>query len=273
MGQKIVEQLVPALTKMSFPTHRKATALGLDNYLVAIRKADDFEEEDNPQPLAGALRVLQTGDSQPYADAGIAYILLTAAREPDGSYYQPGLDAASQWLEKAQASEPDLVDINFLEGLIYIFSQRWEDAHIVLDYLAQQEPDNFLFLRAEVAYWQQQRLLQPTEEAYRKAMAGAATNTDRLFLNNRLADFYAGMGEAAKAIETYKKSLNAQKTDARLWHKLSEVYYTIGNLEEAEKCNRQSLTHGNLSAAHKMTQKLKEKQQEAKKGLRGMFGL
>ncbi len=260
MGQKIVQQLLPALPQMPWPTNPHTTPLGAQTYQVSMRKADDYAYEANPQPLAAALRVLQTGDSQPYAFAGIAYVLITAARADDGSYYQPGLDAALRWIEKAQETAPDNLEINVLEGLVYIHSHRLADARLILDYLTAQDVAHPLLLRAEIAYWAHQKNVPETVRWYEKLMAQTTTGLLRIALNSQLADFYASVEEWAQAIAAYQQSVRVQPEDAVLWHKLSLAYLATNDLDNAAAANQKALSLSNLPAAQETAAAIKSRQ-------------
>lgn len=257
MGQKIVRQLLPALPQMKWPANPHATPLGAQMFAAALREADNFADDREPRPLATALRALQTGDSRPYAYAGIAYVLITASRENAGSHHQPGLDAALQWIEKAQEMEPDLIDINVLEGFVYIYSDRLADARLILDYLANLDPHHPLLLRAEIAYWAQQQDIPQTVRAFHALMDQTNTGLLRMALNTQLADFYASVGEWDKAIAVYQKSAGIQQEDARLWHKLSLAYLATDNLDAAETANDRALSLANLAAAKETQEEIR----------------
>lgn len=270
MGQKIVQQLLPALPQMPWPTNPHTTPLGAQTYQVSLRKADEYASETEPQPLAAALRVLQTGDSQPYAFAGIAYVLIAAAHADDGSYYQPGLDAALQWIEKAQETAPDNLEINVLEGLVYIHSDRLADARLILDYLTTQDAAHPLLLRAEIAYWARQKNIPETVRWYKKLMSQTNTGLLRMALNSQLADFYASVGEWEQAIAAYQQSARVQPEDARLWHKLSLAYLATDDLDNAAACNQKALSLSNLPAAQETQQEIKSRQNRTSR-LRNLF--
>ena len=88
-----------------------ATPLGRQTFEVGLEKVSS--SDDDPKELVSALKIFQSGDSQPYAFAGIAYTLVTASKETNGTYSQAGLDAAMEWLEKAQVSEPEIAAISY----------------------------------------------------------------------------------------------------------------------------------------------------------------
>ena len=122
MGRVLLEKLLPALVKMDWPVKLEATELGRKAYEIGLDKADEYQHD--AKVLAAALRTFQTGDSRPYAFAGVAYVLVKASREKDGSYAEPGLSSALDWLEKAQEMAPDITDVNMIEAFIYVYSGR-----------------------------------------------------------------------------------------------------------------------------------------------------
>ena len=99
MGKIVVDKLSPALQKIKWPENESITQLGLHAYQVGLDKVDEYQ--DNPETLKSALRIFQSGDSQPYAFAGVAFLLVRVSREKDGSYYSKGLDQALSWLGQA----------------------------------------------------------------------------------------------------------------------------------------------------------------------------
>ena len=102
MGKQIINKLLPHLNNIPWPTMQAASEGGRRIYMQGIERIDDFKGD--PKVLTGALRLFQTSDSQPYAFAGVAYLLVAASREADGSYDEEGLEAAMAWLENAQES-------------------------------------------------------------------------------------------------------------------------------------------------------------------------
>ena len=144
MGKKLVKQLLPGLEKMQLPEN----AAG-DSARSARRIESDWIRLIRIKAIRrrwlDALGTFRSGQSRPFTCAGIAYTLVAASQEQDGSYDPIGLDAAMEWLEKAQETEPDILLINMIEALIYIYNGRFEDARLVLEYLHQQDADQLLF--------------------------------------------------------------------------------------------------------------------------------
>jgi tetratricopeptide (TPR) repeat protein len=271
MAQQVVAQLNGTLPQMTWPGEGRATPVGRQTYLEGIRRADTYIDQSDPHPLAEALRIFRSGDSAPYAMAGAAYVLIAASRSADGAHDPAGLQAALSWLEKAQADEPDLLDINVLEGFIYIYEGRFDDARLVLDYLTERDPYHFMLTWAEVAYWEEQGDAARAEQWYEQALAAAPEHRDRLRLQNRLADLYARTEQHEKAIAAYRQGLAAQQQDAHLWHKLSLVYWKLADYAEARRCNERSLVNGNLPAAQEMATALQAQAEDAK-GRSGLLG-
>ena len=70
MGQTLVEKMLPALAKMDWPDIPEATELGRKAYEIGLDKADEYKRDS--RVLASALRTFQSGNSRPYALAGIS---------------------------------------------------------------------------------------------------------------------------------------------------------------------------------------------------------
>jgi tetratricopeptide (TPR) repeat protein len=273
MGKALVDRLLPALQGMEWPEIPASTGLGRQTYEMGIEQVST--SQGDARSLIAALKTFQSGDSEPYAFAGVAYTLLTAAREKDGSYASSGLDGAMSWLEKAQATEPDLVEINVIEALAYTYRDNFEDARLVLDYLHQQDPSNYYVHLAEVIYWQRQNNDEQVEHWYQQTVEEVVTIPQRLRLRSQLGDYYWESGNLEKALEIYEESVRLNKEDARMWHKLSVLHWRMQNLEEAERCNRMALRYQNLPAARKLEAAIKEaaKKRNADQGIgKRLFG-
>lgn len=257
MGEKLIDQMLQALEKMSWPDNPKVSQLGYQAYQVGLEKVAAYKGD--PKALGDALRTFQTGDSRPYAFAGVAYTLLAAAREADGSYARAGLDGAMGWLEKAQEIAPDVVAINVIEAFVYIYDGRYDDARLVLDYLAAQEPDNEYLLLAEIEYWQRQKDVAQVVQWCEKAIRVATSVPQRLRLRSRLGDCYLEHGLLDQALAVYQEALHFDKQNVWLWHNLSLVYWRQENYEEAARCNKRALALSDLPQARQMENALKQK--------------
>lgn len=258
MGQALVEKMLPDLASRKWPETREATELGRKAYEVGLDKADEYNRD--PRVLAAALRTFQSGDSRPYAYAGVAYTLVKAAREDDGSYAELGLSSALDWLEKAQELAPDVTDINMIEAFIYVYSGRYDDARLVLDYLESFNANNYHVLRAEIAYWQDQGMLDETVRWYGKAAGAAESVPQKLRLRSSLGDFYLAMKQYEKAVEIYREAIHFAGENPWLWHNMSLAYWNLDNMEEAARCNKQVLTlKPDLLEAQKLEAMLSER--------------
>ena len=257
MGKTLVEKMLPSLEKMPIPETEGENAQGRQTYEFGLEKVDEFKGD--PKTLAAALRIFQTCNSQPYVFAGVAYTLLTAAREADESYAENGLEAAMIWLEKAQELAPDIVSINMIEALIYIYSERYEDARLVLDYLMDDQPQNNYLLQAEVAYWQRQENLEAAVQWYEKAIDAADTVPRKLRMRNRLGDCYLEFGLYDEALKIYHEAVHFAKEDPWLWHNMSVVYFNKEEYKEAAHYNKLALELLDFPEAREMEQALRAK--------------
>lgn len=270
MGQRLVEKMLPALDKMQWPETTAATELGRQAYEIGLDRADEYDSD--PKLLAAALRTFQSGESRPYAFAGVAYTLVRASRERNDSYAPNGLVEALKWLEKAQEMVPDVLEINFIEALIYIYSGRFDDARLVLDYLEAIDDVNYYVLRAEIAYWQERGQLDETVRWYEQTIGVAETVPRKLRLRRDLADCYLHFKRYEEAIQAYREAVHFAKEDPRLWHNMSIAYWHMGNYEEASRCNEQALKlQSDFAEAHQMEQALRERMGTGRLGRR-LFG-
>jgi len=241
MGKRLVAQMLPTLRKLKLSENVETTTTGFKAFEVGRDKVDQYRSD--PRLLGEALRIFQTADSLPYQYAGIAYTLLAASREPDdeGEYDQTGLDAAMEWLEKAQELAPDVTDINVIEPFIYIYSGRFDDARLVLDYLHNYDSNHYYLCRAEIAFWRRQGELDRAIEWSRRAVDAAGTIPQRLRVRNLVADLYLEKGDVENALQTYREAIHFNPENAWLHHKVSVIHLQQGAAEEAAQFNARAL--------------------------------
>lgn len=239
MSAQLLEKLLPALEKMEWPQLPEATEQGRQAYMVGLERLDEFEGD--VKLLSSALRAFQSGNSKPYACAGVAYTLLVAAQESDGSYTPAGLTESMKWLEQAQELAPDILEVNVIEAMIYAGHGRYEDARLVLDYLQEVDPYNYQLAKAEVAYWKPQGDVDETVRWFNEAAKAADNVPQRLRMRARLGDFYFELHQLDEALAIYKEAIHFDNRNVKLWHKISLIYWQQENIDEAEKVNQQTL--------------------------------
>lgn len=265
MGKSLVNKLLASLEKMPIPDTKEATMQGRQAYEIGLEKLEEFKGD--PKTLLAALRIFQTCNSQPYVFGGVAMTLVLASREQDGTYFQGGLDAAMAWLEKAQAQALDIVIINMIEAYIYIYSNRFDDARLILDYLFNIEPNNLYLMQAEIAYWQRQKKLDEAVQWYQKAIDTADNVPRKLRLRNRLGDCYLELGQDDKALEIYQEALHFSKENPRLWHNISIIYFNKEDYKEAARYNKMALKLEDFPEAREMEAEIR-----AQMGTGGLVG-
>ncbi len=256
MGKKLVQKLLPGLKKIKLPAETKATDRGRKAYEIGLEAVDTFK--GNPKVLVDALGTFQSGQSRPYTCAGIAYVLVAASREGDGSYYQSGLDEAMKWLEAAQETEPDIRLMNMIEALIYAYSGRFEDARLVLDYLHEQGSEHYHLNVAEMELAQQQGDVERASLWYGRAVSAAINVPQKLRLQSRMGDFYLAQNVLDKALVMFKEAAHFDKENFHLWHKISLAFYRQGELEEAQHYNQRVLRMHDYRPARQLEAKLNE---------------
>lgn len=265
MGKQLLAKLLPSLEKATWPQNPQVTELGRRTYEISLDDVNTYKED--PKVLAGALRALLTSDSRPYTFAGVAYTLLAASREQDGSYAQEGLDAAMAWLEKAQESEPDVVDINVVEAFVYIYAGRLDDARMVLDYLQELDPHSYYLQTAELTYWLACKDLEQIEYWFGRASEEARTVPQRLRLLAQIADAYTGFEMWDEALAKYKEAIHFDADNHWLYHRVSEIYWQQENFAEADHFNKRALKVKEFPEGRQMEAAIKEKM-----GNTGMLG-
>lgn len=261
MGADLLKKIIPAVEKMNWPSQPQIHERGKQAYEIALDHVDTFRND--PRVLAKALEILQGCESKPLALAGVAYTLIAASaeKEKDGVYAGEGLRNAMMWLEDAQAVAPDEIEINFIEALIYIYSDQMDNARLVLDYLLEQDVHRYYrLLVAEATYWH--RLADLEQMAYWYDVAGneAVNVPQKLRLISRMADAYLAAEDLEKAEAEFKKAIHFDSNNPLLWHRLSLIYWRQEKWEEAQRWNEKVIKSGaKISSAVKMSEALKEK--------------
>ena len=253
MGSVLISQLLPTLQKLEWSGSPHATTAGAVVFRTTIDQVDGYRGD--PKVLAAALRTTRTGDSLPFAYAGVAYILLAAsaprtsapqtaapnAASESDRYDSSGLQAALTWLERAQEMAPDEVEINIIEPLIYIYEKRYDDARLVLDYLQGEVPNNYYLLRAEMSYWLHAGDHSQALEWNQRALEAAETVPQRLRLKSVAAVIHQEAGETAQAMQAYKEALHFDADNAWLCHQISLIHFELEEFEEAGRFNERAL--------------------------------
>lgn len=280
MGRTLISQLLPTLNKLDWSGVHEATPAGALVFRTTLDQVDGYRGD--PKDLGVALRTIRTTDSLPYMYAGVAYILLAASGPrnrapgtgalPSDGYDQTGLQAALEWLEKAQESAPDEVGINVIEVLIYISSGRYDDARLVLDYLQGERPDNYFLLRAEMTYWQAVGHHEQALDWSQRALEEAETVPQRLRLKSSVAAIHRAAGDTAQALQTYREALHFDDNNAWLCHEISLLHHEQGDLEEAAHFNERALKiKPDLPEARQLREQMAE-QQDSSNLLGRLFG-
>jgi tetratricopeptide (TPR) repeat protein len=257
MGKKLVEQLVSILNKVEWPAEEQPTDQGLEAYKVGLERVENYR--DDPQALVTALRTFQSGGSRPFAFAGVAYMMVAAARDADGSYDETGLNEAMDWLEKAQAGVLDRTEINFIEALIYVYDGRLDDARLILDYLHEQEPHNFYVYQVEAEYWRARGDLQQTIHWLENSIKEAQTVPERMRQRRKMADCYFDARQYEPALPIYKEVAQVDTTDHLIWHRIALCHWQQEDYAAANDANKRALALKEFSAGRRMEQALKEK--------------
>lgn len=257
MGRELVNKIISSVNKTSWEGNEHVTQLGLQAFEVGLDSADEYQSD--PAPLASALRIFHSGDSVPFGYAGVAYVLIKASRESDGNYYQPGLETALEWLEKAQELAADTMQINMIEALIYIYGNRFDDARIVLDYLEQIDATDYYVIFAEAAFWRRQKAVNETIFWYGQAIDAAGTVPKKLRLRTQLGDCYVDFDMNEEAARSYQEAVHFSKENPRLWHRLSVVYWRMEDYQEALRCNKRALELEDFPEAREMEAALAER--------------
>lgn len=218
----------------------------------------------HPDVLIDALRAFVATACRPYAYAGAAYVLSGAAYLSNQEYDLDGIKAAMGWLERAQEIEPDSSEINLIEAILYLRSQRPEDARTVLDHVGQSGPHSFCFCMGEFAYWDTKHDITRCRDWSQRAMLLATHDIQRLQVLNKLAGAYMRAELRPEAIGLYEKVVEIDANDAWAWHNMSVMYLDLNQLKKCDQCNKRALKIMEFGAAQNIKVYLDKK--------RGFFG-
>lgn len=257
MGEELVRRMTTGLNKMSWDGQPHRTPLGVQTYQMAVDIISEYAGD--VKVFDQALKRIRAGDSRPYRLAGVAFMLTAASREKDGSYNQAGLEEAMSWLEKAQADEPDMADINFVESRIYLHSNQLENARLIQDYLLEQAPYSYHVLVSEALLWRAHNDLDRMETWFKKAIKYADNAPKKVVLHEQIGDAYFAAGNHDRALAAYKESLHFSRETGRLWHKLSQVFWEKGDIEGCKHSSDRAIEFGVGAPAQEMQQMIKRK--------------
>jgi tetratricopeptide (TPR) repeat protein len=150
MSKELYEQFLEMYQTVPFPRSPSVTPEARKIYEHGLDVADTYR--GHPDTLVNALKIFVQSGSRPYAYAGAAYILSSAAYQSGKTYDKHGMTAALKWLRKAQELAIDQPEINYLEAICYLKLQRLNDARTVLDHLKAKGYRDIPYIKAELYY-------------------------------------------------------------------------------------------------------------------------
>ncbi|MEM7800960.1 MAG: hypothetical protein AAF633_17335 [Chloroflexota bacterium] len=257
MGKELVQRLLPVLDKMEWPESPAITQFGVETYQMGMDYVDQYD--GSLKVLQTAIKTFQSGNSRPYALAGVAYLLAQISQDPKQGADPDGLDSAMAWLEKAQADEPDRPDINFIEAQIYIYREEMENARLVLDYLQEQDPFSYRIHLTEAIYWRKLSDLDQMSHFYAEAAKQADTVPKRLQLAAQQGEAYFAAGDLRQALKHFDDAIYFNREKAILWHRKALIYWHLKDYPECKRCNDMTLKLRELPAAKRLQQELRKK--------------
>jgi tetratricopeptide (TPR) repeat protein len=171
---------------------------------------------------------------------------------------EAGFEEALRWLEKAQEWEPNLVEINFIEAVLYINSGQMENGRLILDHLVREGPDNYYLCMTEMNYWSRQKNFDKYVSWLQKANKLADTKLRQARTLSTLANLYFDQGQLDHSIKTYRDVVKLTPDDAWAWHNMSYMFLKMQKLKEAELCNQRALEIMDFGAARDIQEKIKQ---------------
>ena len=253
----VVDDLLEIIAKARWPgTHRTNASLKA-KYEHGLDMVNAYR--GNPEVYLQALGLFQSIDACGYAYAGVAFTLTMAASDGKNQMYTKGYDAALEWTEKAQEWEPNRVEINFIEAVLYINSGQLDNGRLILDHISPPEPDNYFLCLTELNYWRS--LKQPAKVLYwiKQAYRFANSPARQAYVHNALAGHHMDDGTFNKAIKHYNEVIKRDPNDAWAWHNMSYMFLRLNELENAAMCNERALSIMDFQAARQIEQQIQQK--------------
>lgn len=211
----------------------------------------------DPTFFVEGLRAFQATKSCPYAYAGVAFTFAMAAYGYGGEPgNRRGLKKAMEWLEKSQYLEPDRVEINFIEAVIYVNDGQLDNGRAVLDYLNQQDGKNYYLCLTEMNYWYKRNSEQNYLPWAQRAMDLADSDSRRALVTNGLAGFYLKQGRYDQSIKLYRQVAQLDPNDPWAWHNMSIMLVQMKQFKEAKRCNERALNLMEFGAARMIEEEI-----------------
>lgn len=203
----------------------------------------------DPALLYEALHMLAECGSQPYAYAGIAKTLMSAAYEQGFTHDPIGLAEATSWLRRAQEKVGNCVEINYLDAALYMCAGNMRSARLVLDYFQKHKVELIYICFAEMQYWIRLSQIAEMERWFRRANTLSQEPIHRLWALSALADGYMADQKWDSCIQTYNLAITLFPEDPWVWHNLSIAYIRVRNFQDAVRCNQKALSIMQFPAA------------------------
>lgn len=262
MGHELLDSLTELVASTSWPDNSFINAKSQHIYETGMDVLNMYR--GHPDVLIDALRLFYQTESQPYAYAGIAATLISASYSHGDVYEGDGLRQAQQWLERAQASIADRVEINVVEASLYISMREYDNARLILDYFQQENYEHYQICLAEMHYWQRKESIPQVSEWYRKAMALSTTKVRKIVALNILAGCYLSNKHYKQTIEAYRHLAKLDANDPWLWHNSSIAHYNLKQYKDAAKCNKKALELMDFQAARDMGKAIEYKLKQSR---------
>ncbi|KAA3656428.1 MAG: tetratricopeptide repeat protein [Chloroflexi bacterium] len=253
---RLVNDLVELIGKMQLPASHRSDANTRRMYEHGLDIINSYR--GHPDVFLQGLNVFQRTGSSAYAFAGIAFTLVIASTDQD-SYDENGFMEAMKWLEKAQEWEPDSIEINFIEAVIYINSEQYQNARLVLDHLAGLNPNNYYLALTEMNFHRKRLHKNQYFDWLQKANKLANTPARQANVLNSAASYFLREGNYRESIKFYHEVTKLDPNDAWAWHNMSWMFVRMDKYEDAHLCNQKALSIMDFGAARNIESQIKEK--------------
>jgi tetratricopeptide (TPR) repeat protein len=252
----VVDRLIEVVNQNQWPNAHRMVDRSRKAYEYGLDQVNRYHGD--PAIFFKALQTFADTKSCVYAYAGIAFALAMATAVTGDGVYDIGFEEALKWLEKAQEWEPNLVEINFIEAVVYLNWGQLENGRLILDHLAQDNPKNYYLCLTEMNYWSQQKDHDNYFNWLRTASKSADNPLRQAYTLNALANLYLNQGQYEKSIEIFADVVKFTPDDAWAWHNMSFMFLNLKKVKEAAMCNQRALEIMDFPAARDIQEKIKQ---------------
>lgn len=226
-------------------------------YKQGLDKVNEYRGD--PRIFSEAIALFEQTGSLPLFYAGIAYVHVVAAYKENIHYDQAELVHAGEWLKKAEEVAGVFFENQIVKLYICIYSRRFDEAKQLLEELEGRHQTDFYLQMAKIDFYAVKENKNQMSHVYQKTLPLALTVTRRAYLQNRVARYLVMFRHFNEAIVVYQELAKLTPGDPWMWHNMSIIHLSKGNLWLARRCNKLALQLMEFSNARFIERKIRER--------------